>query len=233
MPVEKSDVDLSKYTRVEPEKENKDEVKKGEVMVRKTSATRAVISQTIHLLTKEDDVRSIVMKARGQAVSKAVAIAEIVKRRVPGLHQIVKLDCGEMTQTYKLKEGETGEPEISKTKFVTGIELCLSLDELDKTHIGYQEPLPEHEVEDERDEKKGGKGASKGGPKGGSGGRGAGGRGGAASKGGRGGGRGATAAAGRGAPAGRGSSGKGAKGSKGSSKGGRGGAKGGRGGDAR
>jgi hypothetical protein len=44
--------------------------------------------------------RSIVLKAMGRAMTKAVTVAEIVKRRVAGLHQITAIDTNDITDTW-------------------------------------------------------------------------------------------------------------------------------------
>eukprot|EP01064_Diplonema_japonicum_P025024 TRINITY_DN3592_c2_g1_i1.p1 TRINITY_DN3592_c2_g1~~TRINITY_DN3592_c2_g1_i1.p1 ORF type:complete len:241 (+),score=78.00 TRINITY_DN3592_c2_g1_i1:55-723(+) len=141
-------VDLSKYKLVPEEKE---EAKQGEFFIGKNHVIRDVITEAIELLTKEDGCRTLVFKARGQAVSKAVAVSEVIKRRVVGLHQIIKVDGGVVKHTYELRENPTEETRVVQEKFITGLQVCLSLEELDKTAPGYQEPLTEDQVTDAKD----------------------------------------------------------------------------------
>ena len=49
-----------------------------------------------NLLVKHDNHDHVIISAAGQAINKAVAIAEIVKRRVGDLHQTTKLFSQEM-----------------------------------------------------------------------------------------------------------------------------------------
>jgi hypothetical protein len=36
----------------------------------------------------------------GKAISKAISIAEIIKKRVPGLHQAIEIGSTSFTETY-------------------------------------------------------------------------------------------------------------------------------------
>lgn len=39
----------------------------------------------------------------GKAIHKTVSIAEIIKRRIPGLHQITEIGSAEIVETYEPK----------------------------------------------------------------------------------------------------------------------------------
>jgi DNA-binding protein len=46
-------------------------------------------------------VRFVNIQAMGKAISKAVSVAEFVKRKMNGLHQITKLESFEITDVYE------------------------------------------------------------------------------------------------------------------------------------
>lgn len=55
---------------------------------------------------KEKNFKEIVLKAMGRAINKTVTIAEIIKRRIPNLHQITEIDSTDITDTWEpLEEG--------------------------------------------------------------------------------------------------------------------------------
>eukprot|EP01062_Namystynia_karyoxenos_P080381 TRINITY_DN864_c0_g4_i1.p1 TRINITY_DN864_c0_g4~~TRINITY_DN864_c0_g4_i1.p1 ORF type:complete len:296 (+),score=74.78 TRINITY_DN864_c0_g4_i1:81-968(+) len=229
-------VDLKKYTRVRPEgdkdvgKEKKADEPPNVVRISMVRAPNWYISDAIDML--EGDKRTIVLKGLGAACSRVVGIAEIIKRRIPGVYQITKVEGEEIIDTYVLKDeykGKGEEETIEVKKQIPGLHIALSLDAMDKGAPGYQDPLPEREVQEEDKDRRGKRATGKGlgGMKGA-------GRGGKGS--GRGGGKGA-APKGKGKGGGKGGSGRGGSGrgggyDSGYGGGGRGGgkAKGGKGG---
>jgi hypothetical protein len=48
----------------------------------------------------------VILKAMGRAINKTVTIAEIIKRRIPNLHQITEISSTDITDVYEpLEEG--------------------------------------------------------------------------------------------------------------------------------
>jgi ribonuclease P/MRP protein subunit RPP25 len=93
-----------------------------------------------YALTKLDEHREIVIKAMGRALSQAVTVAEIVKRRVCDLHQITHISASELADTWEpLEEGLKTVVTVRK---VPSIEIRLSKDALNTSDPGYQPPLP-------------------------------------------------------------------------------------------
>merc|ERR1712218_427670 len=91
---------------------------------------------------------TIQLKAMGRAITKTVAIAEIIKRRIKGLHQITEIDSSEITDVWEpLEEGLRI---VETVRRVSSMTLTLSKKKLDVTAPGYQEPLPLEEVRPER-----------------------------------------------------------------------------------
>ena len=68
-----------------------------------------------------------------------MSIAEIVKGKVRGLHQVTTISYGRMTDTYKPKK-ETAEDldTIEVVRDVPAIAILLSVDPLDPSTPGYQ-----------------------------------------------------------------------------------------------
>eukprot|EP01084_Bolivina_argentea_P275134 469130_1 len=84
---------------------------------------------------------TIVLKATGRAINKAVTTAEVVKRRVPGLHQVTSLETLEITDVWEPLE--QGLKEVETKRRVASITITLSRaeDEIDKNASGYQQPI--------------------------------------------------------------------------------------------
>jgi len=99
-------------------------------------------------LMQEQDKRQFTIKATGAAIARAVTVAETIKRKFKGLHQITK--CGTTTMIDEFNNGRMGMMGETRTisRNVPYVEILLSLDELDKDDIGYQPPLPDDEVTD-------------------------------------------------------------------------------------
>ena len=77
---------------------------------------------------------AVKLHAQGPAVSKAVTVAEIAKRRLRGLHQNTQIGLAEPAE-----EGAASQPAIS---------IVLSLQPLDPSRPGYQPPLTDEEMLD-------------------------------------------------------------------------------------
>jgi len=82
----------------------------------------------------------IILKAMGRAINKTVTIAEIIKRRISGLHQITQIDSTDITDVWEPLE--EGLDRLETTRHVSSIQITLSPNMLDMTHPGYQSPLP-------------------------------------------------------------------------------------------
>jgi len=100
--------------------------------------------QLLALLKKKAD--EIQLKAMGQAISKSVQVAEIIKRRIPGIHQDTIIESAEIKKRWIPKEEGLDVRETSKQ--VSSLTIRLSLKPLDTTSVGYQKPLPESEIRD-------------------------------------------------------------------------------------
>ena len=89
------------------------------------------------------------LRALGNAVNKAITVAEIVKRRVLGLHQVTCISSSKLCDVYEpLEEGLRT---VKKRRVVARIALTLSTLPLDTSLPGYQEPLDAELVKPRQD----------------------------------------------------------------------------------
>ncbi len=91
---------------------------------------------------------TVVIKGVSNAVQSAVDLAELIKHRVKGLHQINKISNITIVDEYEpLVEGLD---HLKFSRIVTMLQITLTKngDKVDKNDIGYQEPIPEDEVQE-------------------------------------------------------------------------------------
>lgn len=94
--------------------------------------------------------RAIVFSGCGRATTKTVTCAEILKRRLAGLHQVTRLRYRSVREVWQsLPPGpapgqKPGEPvaSLSVLKNVPSLAILLSKDALDPRQLGYQPPNP-------------------------------------------------------------------------------------------
>lgn len=86
----------------------------------------------------------VVLKAMGKAISKRVTIAEIIKRRIPNLHQNIVI-CS-LPTTILWEPLEEGLLPFETTRHVSMITITLSTRHLDTSSAGYQPPPPVDQV---------------------------------------------------------------------------------------
>ena len=96
------------------------------------------------MMFKKKNANSITIKGSGQALHKAVRIAEEIKRKEPGLHQQNSIDKRIVKDHYEPLE--EGLDKVVKERTIEGIEIILSKSALDTSHTGYQPPLPNDQV---------------------------------------------------------------------------------------
>ena len=92
----------------------------------------------------EDGSNFIVIKGVSNAVESAVKLAELIKHRIAGLHQINKISHITILDEYEPLE--EGLDHLKFTRIVTMLEIKLSKQPLDDKDIGYQPPINESEV---------------------------------------------------------------------------------------
>lgn len=131
-----------KYTRVEKAQERLPE---NELRVKRGPGIGRYLRRANELLTgKVQGQNSVVIKGVDKAMENAVKLAELIKHRVRGLHQLNQITTVTIVDEYEpLEEG------LDYLKFersVTILTITLSKVALDTKNIGYQEPIPDSEV---------------------------------------------------------------------------------------
>lgn len=149
---------MDKYRRVEKSKTADAEaqpVAANEIRITQTGKVRSYISYANGLFADKQE-QSVVLKAMGNAISKAVTVAEILKHRVAHLHQITQISSIETVDVYEPLE--EGLDRIETKRHIPSISITLSLKQLNTSDPGYQSPIPVEMVSttpfDEQEHKK-------------------------------------------------------------------------------
>ena len=82
----------------------------------------------------------------GKAITKVITVAEILKRRVAGLHQRTSLHTLEMDETFEPKEEGLNVVRRKRRVGAVTVTLCGDVSRIDTGAVGYQAPVPEDEV---------------------------------------------------------------------------------------
>ncbi|XP_026094126.1 ribonuclease P protein subunit p25-like protein [Carassius auratus] len=80
----------------------------------------------------------VVFSGTGRAVTKTITCAEIMKRKVQGLHQLSKLQYRTVTEVWENQEGSPVQMTVHRT--LPSICILLSKEPLDPQEPGYQPP---------------------------------------------------------------------------------------------
>lgn len=83
----------------------------------------------------------VTVKAADRLMDRALWVAEVLKRRVPGLHQITEIKEREIVDVYEPRE--EGLVRVEQKRFLTIIEITLTKEPTaeQKKAPGYQEPF--------------------------------------------------------------------------------------------
>uniref|UniRef100_A0A3Q2Q9N1 Ribonuclease P/MRP 25 subunit-like n=1 Tax=Fundulus heteroclitus TaxID=8078 RepID=A0A3Q2Q9N1_FUNHE len=84
--------------------------------------------------------RQMVFTGCGKGVSKAVTCAEIVKRRLKGLHQLTRLTYSSVVEVWRPLEPAAGLDSLSVSRNLPTVWILLSKEPLDRQQPGYQAP---------------------------------------------------------------------------------------------
>ncbi|KAK1391908.1 Alba domain-containing protein [Heracleum sosnowskyi] len=133
---------MDRYQRVEkPRAESP--MNENEIRITTQGRMRNYITYATTLL-QEKGSDEIALKAMGRAISKTVMIAELIKRRIAGLHQNTAIGSTDITDMWEpLEEGLLP---LETTRHVSVITVTLSKKELDTSSPGYQQPIPVDQV---------------------------------------------------------------------------------------
>ncbi|KAK4768515.1 hypothetical protein SAY87_003656 [Trapa incisa] len=128
---------MDRYQKVQKPK-HESPINENEIRITAQGLVRNYVSYAFTLL-QEKHVREIVLKAMGQAISKTVAVAEIIKKRLPRLHQDTAISSISITDVWEpIEEGLVS---VEMTRHVSMISITLSTKEINKSSPGYQAPL--------------------------------------------------------------------------------------------
>jgi DNA-binding protein len=145
------------YTKV-PKGKEQESISPNEIRISSAGRARRYISYGVALLDptliKHDDevdaeqkknrenqkvYDSIVLKGMGPAITKTVTIAEIIKRRVAGLHQLNEISSTTVVDEYEPRT--EGLEKTTSTRSVSSIAITLSKTPLNSNAPGYQKPI--------------------------------------------------------------------------------------------
>ncbi|KAM4735215.1 ribonuclease P protein subunit p25-like protein [Anableps anableps] len=84
--------------------------------------------------------KQIVFTACGKGVSKAITCAEIVKRRLKGLHQLTRLGYSRVLEVWEPLEAGAGLDSLTVSRNLPAVWILLSKEPLDRQQPGYQAP---------------------------------------------------------------------------------------------
>eukprot|EP00250_Pteridium_aquilinum_P006438 c16364_g1_i1 orf=168-1181(+) len=113
-------------------------IKENEIRITTQGLPGSYISYAISLF-QDNMATEVVLTAMGRAINKAVTLAEILKKRIEGLHQNITLSSSDVKDVWEpLEEGlET----LEMVRHVSMISITLSTKELDVSSCGYQPPI--------------------------------------------------------------------------------------------
>ncbi|XP_020684379.1 ribonuclease P protein subunit p25 isoform X2 [Dendrobium catenatum] len=125
---------MDRYQRVEkPRPESA--ISENEIRITSQGMIRNYISYATSLF-QDKHAREIVLKAMGQAINKAVAVVEIMKKRIPGLYQDTSISSSSITDVWE--PIEEGLVPLETTRHVSMITITLSTRDLNVNSSGYQ-----------------------------------------------------------------------------------------------
>jgi len=148
---------MDKYRKVIKKREQ-EEKPENEIRLTAQGSVSAYVSRAAKVFGELGE-KKIVITATGNALTKAVTLCEVAKRRFKGLHQSTKIGNQEIVDEYE--PIEEGLDKVETKRNIPFIEITLSKEALDTGAVGYQAPLPDEmvtELSDEEIEKSRGRG---------------------------------------------------------------------------
>ncbi|KAF0703493.1 hypothetical protein AaE_015345 [Aphanomyces astaci] len=146
---------MDKYRRGEKKATDQDAATlPNEVRITKFGNVHGYVSYATNLLTPADKATTsgdIVLKAMGNAISKAVTVAEILKHRIPNIHTVTNILSVETEDVYEpLEEGLDVVTTVRRIPSIS-IQLALNVSLVNLNASGYQKPIPVDQVNPESD----------------------------------------------------------------------------------
>uniref|UniRef100_A0A8C5FZT8 Ribonuclease P/MRP 25 subunit-like n=1 Tax=Gouania willdenowi TaxID=441366 RepID=A0A8C5FZT8_GOUWI len=88
----------------------------------------------------EPTLRQVVVMASGKGVAKAVTVAELLKRRLKGLHQLTRLLYVTVDDVWEPRSPDAGLESLTVSRSLPAVWILLSAEPLDPDQPGYQGP---------------------------------------------------------------------------------------------
>merc|ERR1719204_2656341 len=129
---------MDKYRKVDKPRDETAVMDDGEIRITAMGSVSAYVSRAAKVFN-ELEKQQVCIKASGNALTKAVTLAEVVKRRFKDLHQITTLGSTQIVDEYEPLE--EGLDKVIDTRTVSVIEIRLSKEPLDTSDKGYQPPI--------------------------------------------------------------------------------------------
>ncbi|KAF0688224.1 Aste57867_20094 [Aphanomyces stellatus] len=172
---------MDKYRRGEKKTDfDEKNASPNEIRITQTGKPRGYVTYATKLLVPTGDVNpagDIVLKAMGNAISKAVAVAETLKHEIPNLHTVTNISSIDTVDVYEPLEEGLDVVETQRRIPSISIQLALNVSAVDLKAPGYQKPIPadqvakratqEHNDDAKREPRAGGRGRGNGGRGGG------------------------------------------------------------------
>jgi len=139
---------LDKYRKRPQNKSETETAPKNEIRVTKRRpGVNGYVFYAANLLLKENE-DSVIIKAAGNALARGVLVAEIIRHRVPGLHQINAITRTEIVDEWEPLE--EGLDVVKNVKFlpVFQAKLTKTPTQQEKADPSYQEPLPINQIQE-------------------------------------------------------------------------------------
>ncbi|KAG6529083.1 hypothetical protein ZIOFF_011277 [Zingiber officinale] len=128
---------MDRYQKVEKPRPESAAISENEIRITSQGLIRNYVNYASSLL-QERNLKVIVLKAMGMAISKAVAATEIIKKWNPHLHQDVSISSVSITDVWE--PIEEGLVPLETKRLVSVISITLSIIEPKKKTPGYQAP---------------------------------------------------------------------------------------------
>lgn len=109
-----------------------------EMKVKEGSKIRNLMGFAMARMQDGAGLRRVVFTGSGRAVTKTITCAEIMKRKICGLHQMTKLQYKSLREVWESQEG--GDSEMTVHRTLPSISILLSKDPLNPLEPGYQPP---------------------------------------------------------------------------------------------
>ena len=136
--------EASKYVRA-PKQSSEANAQPNEVLINAKGRVREFVKAAL-LNFKKSNMKTVVLKASGTTIPKAVAAAEQIKTYEPGLHQINCIQKRVVKDVFK--PIEEGLDDVVIERNLEGVEITLSKDLLDTKNPGFQPPISSDKVQD-------------------------------------------------------------------------------------